>query len=116
MPARSLPLDPTPDPTLDRTGSIDENAISSPLKPLPLQVKSVLSGIPSPLDPLHYYARKRTLFPNGNRHQVAAREHGEMAGAPKVVSNSIEKAGPAGLYGLAGNCNATGFPTGGSSE
>jgi len=28
--------------------------------------------------------------------------------ACKVVSNSIEKAGPAGLYGLAGNANATG--------
>mmetsp|Transcript_122750 Transcript_122750/g.343601 ORF Transcript_122750/g.343601 Transcript_122750/m.343601 type:complete len:443 (+) Transcript_122750:95-1423(+) len=28
--------------------------------------------------------------------------------ASKVVSNSIEKAGPAGLYGLAGNANATG--------
>eukprot|EP00429_Kryptoperidinium_foliaceum_P105726 CAMPEP_0176248226 /NCGR_PEP_ID=MMETSP0121_2-20121125/33359_1 /TAXON_ID=160619 /ORGANISM="Kryptoperidinium foliaceum, Strain CCMP 1326" /LENGTH=204 /DNA_ID=CAMNT_0017587901 /DNA_START=36 /DNA_END=647 /DNA_ORIENTATION=+ len=28
--------------------------------------------------------------------------------ACKVVSNSIEKAGPAGLYGLAGNENATG--------
>lgn len=28
--------------------------------------------------------------------------------ACKVVSNSIEKAGPAGLYGLAGNSNATG--------
>jgi len=75
--------------------------------------KKDTSKIPSEFDPylqnrVNAMTMTQYIIENTKGDKQLAMLMNSIAHACKVVANSIEKAGPAGLYGLAGSANATG--------